>query len=175
MTDLIRFTYQGTSYRLKIPQILNLSDYDYLKVLFYIVNQETHLSVVDCLQAVSDAADDHYMGMINDHAVNKDLVRFEKHMIWTRFMLFKVQDPKCTPGSIKRPEITNGCRGAYQEILQKTVDMLLNYYGIVYLNYVEKTGFKGTAYTLARLMAVQDDKTLEELNGIREHERRHNS
>ena len=170
--DLICFTYQGATYRIKIPGIMNVSDYDYLKFLYYLVNQETHLNVTECLQALDQAADRHYMNMIGEQAVGKELVRFEKHMIWNRYLLFKSQDPN-HPGFTRRPEVTNGCRGAYQEIMQKAEEMLLNYYGVVFRNYQSKTGFTGTAYTLARLMAAGDEETERRLNDIREQERRY--
>lgn len=168
--EIIRFTYQGTSYRLKIPQILNLSDYDYLKVLFYIVNQETRFSITDCLQAMDLAADLEYMKQITNQAIGRDLVRFEKHMIWTRYLLFKSQVPDFT--FMTRSQITIGCRATYQEILLKAEDMLLNDYGLVFKGYANKTGFSGTAYTLAR-MAFKNLIDKEVLNGIGEQERRY--
>ena len=173
MSEIIRFTYQDTHYRLKIPQILNLSDYDYLKVLYYIMNQESYLNVHECLKAINDAADQEYTKQINDKAVSRDLVKFEKHMLWTRYLMLRYPDPASTPGYIKRPEITAGCRAAYREILQKTEEMLLNYYGIIFQAYQNKTGFAGTAYTLARFMAAGDEETERRLNDIREQERRY--
>ena len=172
MTDLIRFAYQGTFYRIRIPYIMNRSDYDYLKFLYFLVNQDTSGSVTECLQALDQAADRHYTQMLRDYAIGKDLVRFEKHMIWTRYLLFQSQVPD-HPGFTKRPAVTNGCRGSYQEIQQKAEELLLNYYGIVFRAYQNKTGFTGTAYTLARLMAASDKETEEVINGIREQERRY--
>lgn len=172
--DIIRFTYQGTTYRIRIPNIMNLSDYDYLKFLYYLMNQETRCSVTEFLQALDQAADRHYMKLIREQAAGKDLVRFEKHMIWNRYLLFKSQDPD-HPGFMRRSAVTTGCRGAYQEIQQKAEEMLLNYYGIVFRAYQNKTGFKGTAYTLVRLMAASDENTERSINDIRELERRFNA
>ena len=172
--DIIRFTYQGTTYRIRIPNIMNSSDYDYLKFLYYLMNQETRCSVTECLQALDQAADQHYMKLIREQAAGKDLVRFEKHMIWNRYLLFKSQDPD-HPGFMRRTAVTTGCRGAYQEIQQKAEEMLLNYYGIVFRGYQNKTGFTGTAYTLVRLMAASDENTERSINDIREQERRFNA
>lgn len=173
--DIIRFTYQGTTYRIKIPNIMNASDYDYLKFLYFLVNQETRCSVTECLQALDQAADQHYMKLIKEkakeQAIGRDLVRFEKHLIWTRYLLFKSRDPN-HPGFTKRPDVTNGCRGAYQKILQKAEEALINYYGIVFRAYQNKTGFTGTAYTLARLMAAGDEETERRLNELRKQEQR---
>ena len=173
--EIIRFTYQGSSYRLKIPQILDLSDYDYLKILYFVMNQETRCSITDCLRAIDQAADQNYMKLIKeqakDQAIGRDLIRFEKHLIWTRYLLFKSQDPN-SPGFTRRPDVTNGCREAYQKIQQKAEEALLNYYGIVFRAYQTKTGFKGTAYSLARLMASSDEETERRLNDIREQEKR---
>ena len=172
--DIIRFTYQGATYRIRIPNIMNSSDYDYLKFLYFLVNQETHCSVTECLQALDQAADHCYTKMLKDQAIGRDLVRFEKHMIWNRYLLFRSQDPN-NPGFTRRQDVTNGCRGAYQEIQQEAEKMLLNYYGIVFRAYQSKTGFTGTAYTLARLMVAGDENTERSINDIREQERRFNA
>lgn len=179
MNEIIRFTYQETNFRLKIPQILNLSDYDYLKVLYYIMNQESYLNVHECLRAINDAADHHYMKLIKEkdieQSIGRDLVRFEKHMIWTRYLMHRYPDPASTPGFLKRSEITTGCRAAYQKIQQKTEEMLLNYDGIVFRAYQKKTGFTGTAYTLARLIGCGDEETERRLNDLRKQEQRFNA
>lgn len=170
MTDLIRFTYQGTTFRIKVPEVLNLSDYDFLKFLFYLVNQETRANVPETLYHICMTSDGEYMTMLSSGIINRDLIRFEKHLIWLRRMLIESQDP--AKGFLKRPDVTNTCRKAYQEILRKSEEILLNRYNIIFIGYAGKTGFKGTAYTMLQMMN-QGLMNEEVLNGLREQERRY--
>lgn len=170
MTDIIRFTYQGTHFRIKVPDVLNLSDYDFLKFLFYLVNQETRDNVPETLYHICMIADGEYMTMLSSGIINRDLIRFEKHLIWIHRMMTKSLDS--VEGFMKRSDVTNTCRKVYQEILHKSEEILLNRYNIIFIGYAGKTGFKGTAYTMLQMMS-QGLMNEEVLNGLREQERKY--
>lgn len=150
---IIRFTVDSVHFRIKAPECMNLRNYDFLKLLNYLSNQESPLQSLNSLQMLEDIAEKEYIRMLSDQAISRDLVNFEKHLIYTRYMLFRRQDPHNTQ-HIQRAEISRGCREAYAEVMKNATDLLLNQYGVIFIPYTERTGFKGTPYTLARMLAL---------------------
>lgn len=171
MTDVIRFTYQGTHFRIKVPEVLNLGTYDFLKFCHSLVNQEGgSIQAVNMIDQMLDVISDHYDEFLRNGIFDRDFIRYEKHFI---YMMRLHDELKYKDADLnKRSSVTVSCRVYYSTILQHSENRLLNQFGLVFVPYVNKTGFSGTAYTLLQ-MFYKDLINEEALNGIREQERRY--
>ena len=174
---IIRFTYQGTHFRLRVPQLLDLKDYDFLKALFYILNQESDLSAVTHVQYMMKIAEAEYRKRLEHWRDDAPaLVRFEKHLIWLQHVWVIILN-KEDRGFIPRSVLTTGCRKYYQDRLQAMKAYLLDVYGVVYDGFVQKSHFHGTSQMLAYLISENNAEIMEVLNGLQrretDYERRH--
>ena len=171
--NIIRFTYQGTHFRFKVSQLLDLKDYDFLKALFYILNQESDLSAVTHIQYMLRVADAEYRKRLKHWQIDTaSLIRYEKHLIWLQHVWLNILN-KEDQGFIPRSVLTTGCRKYYQDRQQSMKAYLLDVYGIIYDGFAQKAHFKGTPWMMAFLISENNKEIMEVLNGLREQERRY--
>ena len=168
---IIRYTSLGCTYRIKTKEAMLMKDYDFSKFLETLVNQETPDMVLNTIELMSTDIMSYYNDHLYRRQIDAELVRFEKHILYLRYLRHFIEEEK-PEYFIRRQFITSRCMSFYKYTLLKAEESLLNEYGIVFVPYVNKTGFKGTATTLLMMLDL-GIITKEGLNGLVETERKY--
>ena len=168
---IIRYTSLGCTYRIKTKAAMLMTDYDFSIFLEILANQETPDMALNAIDLMSNDIFTYYNEHLYGRHINADLVRFEKHMLYLRYLRRFIEEEK-PEYFIRRQFITSRCRNFYKETLLQSEESLLNEYGIVFVPYVNKTGFKGTAMTLLMMFDLGIMKK-GDLNGLIETERKY--